>query len=83
VGPRAGLDDVEKRKFLSLPALELRLLRRPARNQSLYQLRYPGSRTSFNTQCIEECFKYKLQTLAKTALSATCLFDEPFTFEKY
>jgi hypothetical protein len=24
VGPRAGLDDVEKRRFLSLPGLELR-----------------------------------------------------------
>jgi hypothetical protein len=24
VGPRAGLDDVEKRKFLTLPGLELR-----------------------------------------------------------
>jgi hypothetical protein len=26
VDPRAGLDDVEKRKFLTLPALELRPL---------------------------------------------------------
>jgi hypothetical protein len=40
VGPRAGLDDVEKRKFLTLPGLELRLLGRPARSQSLYRLRY-------------------------------------------
>jgi hypothetical protein len=39
---RAGLDDVEKRKFLTLPGLELRLLGRLARSQSLYQLRYPG-----------------------------------------
>jgi hypothetical protein len=38
--PRAGLDDVEKRKFLTLPGLELRLLGRPARNQSLYRLRH-------------------------------------------
>jgi hypothetical protein len=29
VGPRAGLDDVEKRKFLALPGLELRHLSRP------------------------------------------------------
>jgi hypothetical protein len=43
VGPRAGLDDVEKRKFLTLPGLELRLLCRPVRSQSLYRLRYPGS----------------------------------------
>jgi hypothetical protein len=32
VGPRAGLDDVEKRKFLTLPGLELRPLVRPGRN---------------------------------------------------
>jgi hypothetical protein len=43
VGPRTGLDDVEKNKFLTLPGLELRPLGRPARNQSLYRLRYPGS----------------------------------------
>jgi hypothetical protein len=30
VDPRAGLDDVEKRKFLTLPGLELRPLGRPA-----------------------------------------------------
>jgi hypothetical protein len=34
------LDDVERRKILHLPALELRPLRRPARSQSLYRLRY-------------------------------------------
>jgi hypothetical protein len=43
VDPRAGLDDVEKRKFLTLPGLELRPLCRAARSQSLYRLRYPGS----------------------------------------
>jgi hypothetical protein len=32
VGPRAGLDDVEKGKFLTLPGLELRPLGRPARS---------------------------------------------------
>jgi hypothetical protein len=42
VGPRAGLDIVEKRKFLTLPRLELRSLGRPARSQSLYRLRYPA-----------------------------------------
>jgi hypothetical protein len=40
VGPRAGLNDVEKRKFLTLPGLELPPLRRPARSQSLYRLCY-------------------------------------------
>jgi hypothetical protein len=43
VGPRAGMDDVEKGKFLTLPGLEIQPLGRPARNQSLYRIRYPGS----------------------------------------
>jgi hypothetical protein len=43
VDPRASLDEVEKKKFLTLPVLELRPLGRPARSQSLYRLRYPGS----------------------------------------
>jgi hypothetical protein len=43
VDHRAGLDDVEKRKFLTLPGLELRPVGRPARSQSLYRLRYRGS----------------------------------------
>jgi hypothetical protein len=38
VGPRAGLDDVEKRKFFTLPELQLRPLSHPARNQSLHRL---------------------------------------------
>jgi hypothetical protein len=43
VGPGAGLDDVEKRKFSTLPGLELRPLGRPACSESLYRRRYPGS----------------------------------------
>jgi hypothetical protein len=43
VGPRKGLDDVEKRQFLTVPGLELRPLGHPVRSQSLYRLRYPGS----------------------------------------
>jgi hypothetical protein len=42
-GPRASLEDVEKRQFLTLPGLELRPLGRPARSQALYRLSYPGS----------------------------------------
>jgi hypothetical protein len=38
VGPRTGLDDMEKGKFLNLPGLELRPLCRPARSQSLSRL---------------------------------------------
>jgi hypothetical protein len=41
VGPRTGLDEVEKRKFLTLPGHELWPLSRPACSQSLYQLCYP------------------------------------------
>jgi hypothetical protein len=39
-----GLDDVEKRKILPLKRFEIRSLGRPARSQSLYRERYPGSR---------------------------------------
>jgi hypothetical protein len=42
VGPRAGLDDVEKRKFLALPGLEIEPLGRPAGSQSLYRLAIPA-----------------------------------------
>jgi hypothetical protein len=42
VDPRAGLDDVERKKFLAVLGLELRTLGRPARSHSLYRLRYPG-----------------------------------------
>jgi hypothetical protein len=45
VDPRASLDDLEKRKFFTLPGLEVQPLSRPARSQSLYRLRYPGSNT--------------------------------------
>jgi hypothetical protein len=38
VDPRAGLDDVEKRKFLTLPGLELLTFGRPACSQSLSRL---------------------------------------------
>jgi hypothetical protein len=38
VGPRAGLDDMQKEKFFALPRLELRSLGRSARSQPLYRL---------------------------------------------
>jgi hypothetical protein len=43
MGPRGCLDDVEKRKFLTLLGLELRPLNRPAINQWLYRLCYRDS----------------------------------------
>jgi hypothetical protein len=39
VDHRGDLDDMEKRKFLTVLGHELRPLGRPARSQSLYQLR--------------------------------------------
>jgi hypothetical protein len=43
VDPRIGLDDMERRKFLTLRGHKLRPLARPAHSQSLYRLRHPGS----------------------------------------
>jgi hypothetical protein len=40
VDSRAGLDDMEKRKLLTLPGLEIRPLGCPARSQWLHRLRY-------------------------------------------
>jgi hypothetical protein len=40
MGPRTGLDHVMRRKILSLPVLEHGPLRRSARSQSLYRLRF-------------------------------------------
>jgi hypothetical protein len=42
VKPRAGLDEVEKRKFFSIQGFEHRYVGRAARSQSLYWLRYPS-----------------------------------------
>jgi hypothetical protein len=43
VGPKAGLDEVERKKILPLPVLEPLPFRCPARSQSLYQLPYPNA----------------------------------------
>jgi hypothetical protein len=43
VGLTAGLNDMDKLKFLPPPGLELRPFGRPTRSQSLYRLRYPTS----------------------------------------
>jgi hypothetical protein len=40
----ASLDEIEKRKFLTLLGPELGPVGRPARSQPLYRLRYRGSR---------------------------------------
>jgi hypothetical protein len=43
VAPRSGLDNMEKRKFFTVPRLELWPLSCQAWTQSLYCLRYPDS----------------------------------------
>jgi hypothetical protein len=55
VGPRTGLDHVEKRKFLTLLGLELQPLSRPARSQSLYRLCCPGSYVWANFIVLKGC----------------------------
>jgi hypothetical protein len=62
VEPRAGLDDVEKRKFLTLPGIELLPLGRPTCTQSLYRLHSSGSLL----------FENKKEMLPHTAI-----FDKP------
>jgi hypothetical protein len=54
VDPGAGLDDVEKRKFLTIPVLELRPLGRPARSHSLYRLRL----CTLHIRILEQCANY-------------------------
>jgi hypothetical protein len=49
---------VEKRQFLILPGLELRILGLPAYSQSLYRLRYRGSAFTTYTQGNDEIATY-------------------------
>jgi hypothetical protein len=49
VNPGTGLDDAEKRKFLSLQGLELRFLGGSTRSQSLYRLSYPRSGVKYES----------------------------------
>jgi hypothetical protein len=67
VGPRAGLDEVEKGKFLILPGLQSRPLGCPAYSQSLYRLRYPGStglaRLKINNQVINQCNRMRTDNI--------------------
>jgi hypothetical protein len=76
VDPRAGLDNVEKRKFLRLPGLELRPLSCPARSQSLYRLRYRGC-----CHCCVKFAKFFLLSIFKHFFKQiSCLFHAYYTF---
>jgi hypothetical protein len=72
MGPRTGLDDVENRKFLTLPGLELRTPYCPACSQSLFRLSYPGS----SDECVE------IKILNVHSLSSQVLKYEIFRVEK-
>jgi hypothetical protein len=73
VGPRAVLDDVKKRKFLTLPGLELRPLDRPARSQSLYRLRCHGFYRERERERGRErvCFSYFVSYFSTLAMYRT------------
>jgi hypothetical protein len=71
VDPRTGLDDVEKRIFLTLPGLELRTLGLPARSQSLYRLRYPGSLNKTSV-LLKTSKKASLKLKAEKSTYGTC-----------
>jgi hypothetical protein len=61
VGPRAGLDDLEKRKFLILPGFKLWRLGRPARCRS----------TFFNSnKCIYYWYCYQYHVYLTSSISA-------------
>jgi hypothetical protein len=63
VAPRAGLDDMEKRNFLTPPGLQLRPLGRPARSQSLNRLSYPEDHkvaSTINLEFVQCIFRYIL-----------------------
>jgi hypothetical protein len=66
VDSRTCLDDVEKRKFLTLPGLELQSLSRPALSQSLYRLGYPGS------FIISLCYQKELHLNVYNLITSIC-----------
>jgi hypothetical protein len=66
VGRRTCLDNMEERKFLPLPGLELRPVG-PTRIQLLYRLRYPGS-PKYVWDDVEMVFHFEINYLEKTDL---------------
>jgi hypothetical protein len=65
---------VEKRKFFTLAGLDLRPLGRPARSQSPYRLRYPGSFTV-------EIYSGNLFEDSSTLLNARRMREVSFTIQ--
>jgi hypothetical protein len=64
MGPRVSLYEVEKRKFLTLPGLQLRRLGCPVRSQWLYRLSYPGSSLYARKFCNSNGIRFKNRHLS-------------------
>jgi hypothetical protein len=69
VGPRAGVDGMERCKFLILSGLELQPLRRRVRSQSLYRLR--SLLTVFEEMHVVYC-KSRMNTQLQSAAKMQC-----------
>jgi hypothetical protein len=76
VGLRSGVNDVEKRKFLTLPGLELRAISRSARNQSLYRLCYPWNKNEVPSKSFSEFYERK-SFFILTYSRSWALLEEP------
>jgi hypothetical protein len=68
VDPREGLDDVEKRKFLTLPGLELRPLGRLTCSQSLC---YHGSSSRLKRKLKRNLLLFKYKNYIIQSLNAS------------
>jgi hypothetical protein len=75
LSPKTGLEDVEKRKVLTLLGLKLRSPCRAACSQLLYRLRYPGS--SHHTSTLVNLIPHSLHSCFVYPFSfSCCLFSE-------
>jgi hypothetical protein len=75
VDTRAGLDDLEERKLLTLQGLELRSLGSPACSPLLYRLSYPGSLSTQRTDPITSLPIGRRTSLHCQYHSDCCLMD--------
>jgi hypothetical protein len=82
VDPRAGLDDLEKRKFFTLPELELRPLSRPVRSQSLYRLRFVVGANKSEITAVQTFLVYIGLTVDLAELSLVCVASDLLRFPR-